>query len=169
SGVIFGLAPALQAGRLNLNHALNQDGRGSTGSGERARTRRLLVIAEFALSFVLMIAAGLLLHSFWDLLSARLRFTPQSVMSVRTRLPYPNDASVDFFFSSRRRHTRWPRDWSSDVCSSDLDTNYHAGGCCRDSWYRRLHPAPTLLSNTVRRSEERRVGKECRSRWAGYH
>src|SRR5437879_6379016 len=67
SGVIFGLAPALQAGRLNLNHALNQDGRGSTGSGERARTRRLLVIAEFALSFVLMIAAGLLLHSFWDL------------------------------------------------------------------------------------------------------
>ena len=95
SGVIFGLAPALQAGRLNLNHALNQDGRGSTGSGERARTRRLLVIAEFALSFVLMIAAGLLLHSFWDLLSARLGFTPQSVMSVRTRLPYPNDASVD--------------------------------------------------------------------------
>ena len=95
SGVIFGLAPALQAGRLNLNHALNQDGRGSTGSGERARTRRLLVIAEFALSFVLMIAAGLLLHSFWDLLNARLGFTPQSVMSVRTRLPYPNDASVD--------------------------------------------------------------------------
>jgi ABC-type lipoprotein release transport system permease subunit len=42
SGLIFGLAPALQAGRLNLNHALNQDGRGSTGSGERARTRRLL-------------------------------------------------------------------------------------------------------------------------------
>src|SRR5213082_2030129 len=46
SGVIFGLAPALQAGRLNLDHALNQDGRGSTGSGERARPRRLLVIAE---------------------------------------------------------------------------------------------------------------------------
>jgi putative ABC transport system permease protein len=95
SGLIFGLAPALQAGRLNLNHALNQDGRGSTGSGERARTRRLLVIAEFALSFVLMIAAGLLLHSFWDLLNARLGFTPERVMSVRTRLPYPNDTSID--------------------------------------------------------------------------
>jgi len=95
SGVIFGLAPALQAGRVNLNRALNQDGRGSTGSGERARTRRMLVIAEFALSFVLMIAAGLLLHSFWDLLNVRLGFTPQSVMSIRTRLPYPNDASVD--------------------------------------------------------------------------
>jgi predicted permease len=95
SGVIFGLAPALQAGRLDLNHALNQEGRGSTGSGERARTRRVLVIAEFALSFVLMIAAGLLLHSFWDLLTVRLGFAPQSVISVRTRLPYPNDTSID--------------------------------------------------------------------------
>jgi len=95
SGVIFGLAPALQAGRSDLSHALNQERRGSTGSGERARTRRLLVIAEFALSFVLMIAAGLLLHSFWDLLNVRLGFTPQSVMSVRTRLPYPNDTSID--------------------------------------------------------------------------
>jgi predicted permease len=95
SGVIFGLAPALQAGRLGLNQALNQEGRGSTGSGERARTRRVLVIAEFALSFVLMISAGLLLRSFWDLLNVRLGFAPQSVMSVRTRLPYPNDTTVD--------------------------------------------------------------------------
>jgi predicted permease len=95
SGVVFGLAPALQAGRLDLTHALNQEARGSTGSGERARTRRALVIAEFALSLVLMIAAGLLLHSFWDLLNVRLGFNPQSVLSVRTRLPYPNDVSID--------------------------------------------------------------------------
>jgi predicted permease len=95
SGVIFGLAPALYAGRLDLIHSLHQEGRGSTGSGERARTRRALVIAEFALSLVLMIAAGLLLHSFWDLLNVRLGFNPQSVMSVRTRLPYPNDTSID--------------------------------------------------------------------------
>ena len=95
SGVIFGVAPALHAGRLDLLHALTQEGRGSTGSGERARTRRTLVIAEFALSLVLMVAAGLLLHSFWDLLNVRLGFSPQSVMSVRTRLPYPNDTSID--------------------------------------------------------------------------
>jgi len=43
----------------------------------------------------LMIAAGLLLHSFWDLLNVPLGFNPQSVMSVRTRLPYPNDVSID--------------------------------------------------------------------------
>ena len=95
SGVLFGLAPALQAGRLDLNHALKQEGRVSTGSGERARTRRGLVITEFAFSLVLMIAAGLLLRSFWDLLNVRLGFSPQSVISVRTRLPSPNDPSID--------------------------------------------------------------------------
>ena len=95
SGVLFGLAPALQAGRLDLNHALKQEGRASTGSGERARTRRGLVITEFALSLVLMIAAGLLLRSFWDLLNVQLGFSPQSVITVRTRLPEPNDPSID--------------------------------------------------------------------------
>src|SRR5438067_7178697 len=95
SGVLFGLAPALQAGRLDLNHALKQEGRVSTGSAERARTRRGLVITEFALSLVLMIVAGLLLRSFWDLLNVRLGFSPQSVISVRTRLPSPNDPSID--------------------------------------------------------------------------
>jgi len=49
SGVLFGLAPALQASRLDLDHALKQEGRVSTGSGEPARTRRGLVITEFAL------------------------------------------------------------------------------------------------------------------------
>ncbi len=95
SGVLFGLAPALQAGRLDLNHALKQEGRVSTGSGERARTRRGLVITEFALSLVLMIAAGLLLRSFWDLLNVQLGFSPESVISVRTRLPAPNDPGID--------------------------------------------------------------------------
>ena len=95
SGVFFGLAPALQAGRLDLNQALKQEGRASTPSRERARTRRSLVITEFALSLVLMIAAGLVLRSFWDLLNVRLGFTPQTVITVRTRLPSPNDPSVD--------------------------------------------------------------------------
>ena len=95
SGVLSGLAPALQAGRLDLNHALKQEGRAATGSGERARTRRGLVVTEFALSLVLMIAAGLLLRSFWDLLNVPLGFSPQSVITVRTRLPSPNDPNID--------------------------------------------------------------------------
>jgi predicted permease len=97
AGAIFGLAPALQAGRFDLTHALKEAARGSTGSGEQARTRRMLVITEFALSLVLMIAAGLLLRSFWDLLSVPLGFNPQNVMAVRTRLPDPNDPKVDLY------------------------------------------------------------------------
>src|SRR5439155_9145396 len=98
---------------------------------------------------------------------------------------------VIFFFSSRRRHTRWPRDWSSDVCSSDLDSPVgvpceaveHAGG----DWFRdyalptamlqlrqgfgrfRLNGATAWPRRSPGRSEERRVGKECRSRWWRYN
>jgi len=97
SGVIFGLAPALRAGRVDLIHAFKQEGRASTGSREQGRTRRILVISEFALSLVLMVAAGLLLHSFWDLLNVRLGFNPQSVMAVKTRMPYPNDPKSDVY------------------------------------------------------------------------
>src|SRR5260370_14756380 len=76
---------------------LKQEGRGSTGSGEQARTRRVLVVIEFALSLMLMVAAGLLLRSFWDLLNVRVGFNPQNVMAVRTRLPYPNAPTTDIY------------------------------------------------------------------------
>lgn len=95
SGLVFGLGPALQAGRVDLNHGLKQEGRAMPGSRERTRTRHILVITEFAFSLVLMIAAGLLLHSFWDLLNAPLGFRPESVMTVKTRIPYPNDPKLD--------------------------------------------------------------------------
>lgn len=97
AGAIFGLAPALQAGRLDLTDKLKAEGRGTTGSRERARTRRLLVVMEFALSLVLMIAAGLLLRSFWDLFKVRLGFEPQNVMAVRMWLPEPNDPKADIY------------------------------------------------------------------------
>jgi predicted permease len=97
AGAIFGLAPALQAGRPDLTWILKQQGRGSTGSGEQARTRGVLVITEFALSLVLMIAAGLLLRSFADLLHVSLGFNPQKVMAVRVWLPIPNDPETDIY------------------------------------------------------------------------
>src|SRR5438309_5257640 len=86
-----------------------------------------------------------------------------------------------FFFSSRRRHTRWNCDWSSDVCSSDLLTPYDvlsiASMIEKEAVvpkerpliaaviYNRLHDGMPL---GIDRSEERRVGKECRSRWSPY-
>jgi predicted permease len=97
AGVIFGLAPALHAGRPDLTSMLKQEARGSTGSGEQARTRRILVVTEFALSLVLMIAAGLLLRSFWDLSHVRPGFNPQNVMAIRVWLPIPNDPETDIY------------------------------------------------------------------------
>jgi putative ABC transport system permease protein len=97
AGVIFGLAPARQAGRLNLADTLRVEGRGSKGSAGQTRTRRLLVVTEFALSLVLMVAAGLLLRSFWDLYKAPLGFNPQHVMSVQLWLPSPNDPKTDMY------------------------------------------------------------------------
>src|SRR5690606_39798742 len=75
-----------------------------------------------------------------------------------------------FFFSSRRRHTRFSRDWSSDVCSSDLSANTTPAteplpprrkGLSR----RRSVRGSPLRSEGPGRSEERRVGKEGRYRW----
>src|SRR3712207_7495994 len=85
--------------------------------------------------------------------------------------------SLYFFFSSRRRHTRYWRNWSSDVCSSDLagvralDRAQHLD---LDAPAQRRGPVPALGVVDVDcgdgvRSEERRVGKECRSRWSPYH
>jgi predicted permease len=97
AGVIFGLAPARQAGRVNLANTLRLEGRGSRGSTEQTRTRRVLVVTEFALSLVLMVAAGLLLRSFWDLYKAPLGFNPQQVMSVQLWLRSPNDPKTDVY------------------------------------------------------------------------
>ena len=97
AGVIFGLAPARQAGRLNLANTLRVEGRGSKGSTDQTRTRRVLVVTEFALSLVLMVAAGLLLRSFWDLYKAPLGFNPQHVMSIQLWLPSPNDPKTDMY------------------------------------------------------------------------
>src|SRR6266536_4122970 len=72
-----------------------------------------------------------------------------------------------FFFSSRRRHTRSTRDWSSDVCSSDLalgDDQLFLGALGG-----RPQVAELLLEGGADRSEERRVGKECRYRRSPYH
>src|SRR5256885_12878753 len=95
-----------------------------------------------------------------------------------------------FFFSSRRRHTRLQGDWSSDVCSSDLivahqvrldriifadmmtcGLNVALSGPGIDAALRvnHRHLADVATFITGERSEERRVGKECRSRWSPYH
>src|SRR5260221_3823195 len=71
-----------------------------------------------------------------------------------------------FFFSSRRRHTRSLCDWSSDVCSSDLS---NLQDFSERSQMESGLPGNVWTNAQDWRSEERRVGKECRSRWSPYH
>src|SRR5689334_24124743 len=90
-----------------------------------------------------------------------------------------------FFFSSRRRHTRWNCDWSSDVCSSDLPPQMRDISAARADFVRltaaKYDIDPAYIESVLAkaqtrdgiiaamsrpRSEERRVGKECRSRWS---
>jgi predicted permease len=97
AGVIFGLAPARHAGRPDVADLLRLESRSATSSKEQGRTRRLLVVLEFALSLVLMISAGLLVRSFWDLLKVRPGFEPHNRIAVRTWLPLPNDPKSDIY------------------------------------------------------------------------
>src|SRR5207237_2138764 len=71
-----------------------------------------------------------------------------------------------FFFSSRRRHTRFKCDWSSDVCSSDLRAASSAARSASETESTATSRSFNIeLLTCSPRSEERRVGKECRSRW----
>jgi putative ABC transport system permease protein len=97
AGAIFGLAPAWLTSRLDLTTTLRQEGRGSNGSRRRSRLRHVLVIGELALSLVLMVAAGLLLRSFWDLFKVQLGFNPTRVMAIESSLPVPNDPKTDIY------------------------------------------------------------------------
>ena len=95
AGIVFGLAPAWLMSRLDLTGTLRQEGRAASASRERSRARQILVISELALSLVLMVAAGLLLRSFWDLFKVQLGFNPTRVVAVETSLPNPNDPKTD--------------------------------------------------------------------------
>jgi putative ABC transport system permease protein len=97
AGTIFGLAPAWLTSRLAVTATLKQEGRGTNGSRRRTGLRHVLVIGELALSLVLMIAAGLLLRSFWDLYKVQLGFNPTRVVTIQTSLPNPNDPKTDIY------------------------------------------------------------------------
>src|SRR2546429_4170360 len=119
-------------------------------------------------------------------------FTALSVYLHRLVVSNVIVRSCFFFFSSRRRHTRCSRDWSSDVCSSDLDltfdpessfqkkkdpdalTDFRTPAFDLDNVYGRGPGDQPYMylddgKSFALRSEERRVGKECRSRWSPYH
>jgi len=100
TGILFGLAPALEATRLSLNNALKEGGGGGQGVRSR-RLRGLLVIAEVALALVLLVGAGLLVKSFVRLRTIDTGFQTENVLTMVARLSgkkYKTDAQVVGFF-----------------------------------------------------------------------
>ncbi|MFY9574377.1 MAG: ABC transporter permease, partial [Blastocatellia bacterium] len=101
TGMIFGIAPALQSSRSDPNDSLKEGGRGSSGGIHGRRVRNLLVVAEIALSLVLLIGAGLLIKSFMRLQQFELGFNPNNLLTMRVQLPgtkYRNGAQVVSFY-----------------------------------------------------------------------
>jgi putative ABC transport system permease protein len=86
TGVVFGLAPALQAAKSNLQDSLKEGSRGATG-GRRARLRNALVVAEVAMSLVLLVGASLFVRSFLNLQMAHTGFDTSPLMTMRFYLP----------------------------------------------------------------------------------
>jgi predicted permease len=85
TGVLFGLAPALQAGQVNLNELLKEGGRSGAGNRQR-RLRDALVVVEVALALVLLVGAGLLVRSFWKLQQVDSGFDHERVLTANLLL-----------------------------------------------------------------------------------
>jgi predicted permease len=110
TGLVFGIAPALRAARSSPNDALKEGGRSSDG-GTHRRAGRLLVISEVALSLILLIAAGLLMHSFARLQDVAPGFDSGGLVTLRLSLPQTRyttfqkgEAFFDGLFANLRRH-----------------------------------------------------------------
>ena len=99
TGLVFGIAPALQASKNDLNEALKEGGRNAGGAHNRLRSS--LVVAEVALSMMLLVGAGLMIRSFAKLGSVDSGIKPENVLTVEVPLPrakYPEPGKQSAFF-----------------------------------------------------------------------
>jgi putative ABC transport system permease protein len=101
TGFLFGLAPALQSTRANMNDTLREGGRGAAADRSGHRLRRIFVVAELALALTLLAGAGLLIKSFQRLSHLNPGFNPEHLLTLNLSLPrakYPSDtAQIQFF------------------------------------------------------------------------
>ena len=103
TGILFGLAPALQAASTDQVASLREGSRGSGASKDHARVSRALVVSEVALSLVLLVGAGLFLRSFWQILQVRPGFNPHQVVTAQIWMAVPNDPKNDPYAAVPKR------------------------------------------------------------------
>ena len=102
TGILFGLAPALQISRSDVQEAIRETGRGTSGSRRQSRFRQALIVVEVALSVVLLAGAGLLFRSFLRLQSVNAGFVSQHVLTAKVTpsgTNYVNDADYAKFYN----------------------------------------------------------------------
>ena len=87
AGLLLGLLPAIQGSRTHLNDVLKDSARGASGGRERARTASILVVAEVALSLLLLVGAGLMVRSFLNLQRVDVGFRADRALTMRVALP----------------------------------------------------------------------------------
>jgi putative ABC transport system permease protein len=104
TGLLFGLAPALQASRLNLTDALKDGDRGSAGS--RQRLRSALVVCEVALTLTLLVGAGLLIQSFLRVMRVDPGFRSDHLLTMQVSVNNPDGNQVDLFFKQLQENIR---------------------------------------------------------------
>ena len=103
TGVLFGLAPAIQGAHVDLQQVIRESTPSASTAARAARLRSLLVVAEFALALVLLVGAALLVQSFWRLQRVTLGFNPASVLTARIWLPQPNLPETGPYFTHDAR------------------------------------------------------------------
>ena len=103
TGLVFGLAPALHSAKGALTSRIREGGRGSGYSTKTGRLRDVLIVSELALAVILMVGAGLLLRTLWDLLQENPGFNPTQVVTANIQLPNPNDPKMDPYLDITRR------------------------------------------------------------------
>jgi putative ABC transport system permease protein len=115
TGILFGLGPALKASRRDLTQSL-RDGGSSGDSRSKHRAHNTLVVAEVALSLVVLIASGLLLNSFWHLMRAPLGFDPANVLTTEVSLLSPR-------YDDKQRRESFFRELQARIQSAPGATN----------------------------------------------
>ncbi|HZS46043.1 MAG TPA: ABC transporter permease [Blastocatellia bacterium] len=95
TGILFGLAPAIQSVKADVYAAVKEGAKGSGYGKKTGRVRDVLIVSELALAVVLMVGAGLLLRTFQTLLQQNPGFNPSRIVSAGIWLPVPNDPKVD--------------------------------------------------------------------------
>jgi putative ABC transport system permease protein len=128
TGVIFGLAPATQASNYNLNETLKEGGRDSGAGARGNRIRALLVIGEVAVSFVLLIGAGLLINSFLHLRTLDPGFRVDHLLTAKielSELKYPNQERRASFYNELLRRVSTLPGVESAAVADNLPFTYN--------------------------------------------